>query len=229
MTTYKHAADYLHTKTDRPLPGRSTRLIRRDADRIAVRYHATDVVTYHADGRIVLESGGYRSVTTKARINEYTPARVWSERGIWRVAYGGQTVPFDDGITLHPDGTITGAGAETAPIAARLRKHIRAYIEGYCAHVRAQELAFPGGGDCWDCLAGDALGVDHYLTHFREHYYVPSLARNAVRGLGAGPAYWALMLEDARRGDAGMLRRALRSHFRRVTPALVAALEREVR
>ena len=39
----------------------------------AVRYHSTDIVTYRKDGSIVLSSGGWRTSTTKERINEYIP------------------------------------------------------------------------------------------------------------------------------------------------------------
>jgi len=51
----------------------------------AVRLHATDVVTIHADGTFTLDTGGWYTVTTKDRINRYSPARVYSERGVWCV------------------------------------------------------------------------------------------------------------------------------------------------
>lgn len=35
--------------------------------------HSTPILTYHQDGRIVLNSGGHRTVTTKARLNTYLP------------------------------------------------------------------------------------------------------------------------------------------------------------
>lgn len=50
---------------------------------VAVKLHDTNVVTYHVDGRIVLQSGGYKTVTTKQRINEFSPIDVWSDHGIW--------------------------------------------------------------------------------------------------------------------------------------------------
>jgi hypothetical protein len=51
----------------------------------AVRLHSTRVVTIHADGTYTLGTGGWSTVTTKARINEYGPARVYSDRGTWYV------------------------------------------------------------------------------------------------------------------------------------------------
>jgi hypothetical protein len=48
-------------------------------DAYAVRFHSTDVVTIHRDGTWTLRTGGWETVTTKARINDYSPARVYSE------------------------------------------------------------------------------------------------------------------------------------------------------
>lgn len=99
---YASAAAYLGRKGSRPLPGRSTRLVYVSADEIAVRYHWSNVVRYFADGAIQLFANGYYTVTTKARLNAYTPASVWSNRGEWTLAIDGQRMPFFDGITLMP-------------------------------------------------------------------------------------------------------------------------------
>lgn len=42
-----------------------------------VRLHQTDVVTYLPHGDIEVATGGWRTVTTKRRIEDYTPADVW--------------------------------------------------------------------------------------------------------------------------------------------------------
>ncbi len=59
----------------------------------AVRLHRTDVVTLHPDGSQTLNSGGWRTVTTKDRINAYSMARVWSDRGEWKVAMRTRRAP----------------------------------------------------------------------------------------------------------------------------------------
>ncbi len=73
------------SKDYRPLSGRASAIEARDNEAVAIRYHATDVVTYHKDGRIVLNSGGYRTMTTKDRMNCYSPASVYQESGLWYV------------------------------------------------------------------------------------------------------------------------------------------------
>jgi hypothetical protein len=59
----------------------------RDLTHYAVRLHATDVVTYLANGNIVLDTGGWLTVTTKERISRFSPFGISSHKGQWRVAY----------------------------------------------------------------------------------------------------------------------------------------------
>ena len=76
ITSYEQADRYLGpNKSDRPLCNK-TRIQRRGYDAIAIMYHNTDVVTYHPDGRIVFNRGGYLTKTTADRISEYSPYRV---------------------------------------------------------------------------------------------------------------------------------------------------------
>lgn len=42
---------------------------------IAVRYHDTNIVTYHGDGSITLDTGGWETVTTTNRMDMLTPTR----------------------------------------------------------------------------------------------------------------------------------------------------------
>ena len=72
-------------KNGRPLAN-NTRLFERGEDSIAVKLHATDVVTINADGTWTLASGGWNTSTTMQRIRGYSPARLFSERGEWFVS-----------------------------------------------------------------------------------------------------------------------------------------------
>ncbi len=65
-------------RNSRPIAN-NTRLEMRGntyGDDIAVRLHGTDVVTYHADGTITLNTGGYWTVTTRDRINRFVPGNI---------------------------------------------------------------------------------------------------------------------------------------------------------
>jgi len=258
MRNYQQAAAYLGAKTDRPLSGRATRLQRRSAESIAVKYQATDVVTYYADGRTVLESGGYQTSTTKARFGEYSDARIYQNKGLWYVAtigpngYPDWEAPrrmYRDGLTIAADGTISGwvPAEDTERAKRRLDRAVREYIKGFCQHVAANGLEAPGGGDCWGCYFQHAapstatswggapaadrrpepMGYDHYISHFGgteeepEPYYVPSMVWRAVQDRGNPSFCYQLIQADAKRGDTRQLQYSLRSHFRKIKPAIL--------
>ena len=82
--------------------------IARHGNWLDVRYHATDVASRHDAGRIVLRTGGWRTVTTRKRMNQAlamwgSPYRVYQKDFAWFVApaLGSQPyIPFD-GDTLE--------------------------------------------------------------------------------------------------------------------------------
>jgi hypothetical protein len=88
----------------RAIPGiRSTEVVRISPSCIAIRYHATNVVLYYANGMIRIHSGGFRTRTTKERINEYSPVSVFQRSFAWFVVVGGQwdsPIPFVDGMEV---------------------------------------------------------------------------------------------------------------------------------
>lgn len=47
----------------------ATSIARRDGV-LQITYHGTDVVSAYPDGRIILDTGGWRTTTTKARMNQ---------------------------------------------------------------------------------------------------------------------------------------------------------------
>lgn len=190
MRTYQEANAYLGRKQDRPLEGRATRVERRQNGDIVVRYQSTDVVTYKACGDTVLNSGGWRSVTTKERMNAYSPIQISQANGQW-TCWGVMGEPlgvFADGLILHADGTITGMGKDQSV----LRKQAAAYAKDYIAALYAGNVETPGPGDCWYCYMreqatgkplGDLTRDDHLELHIAERYYVPSMITNALEAM----------------------------------------------
>lgn len=77
-----------------------TYLERSGLDHISVRYHSTNVVMIHRDGRYTLNSGGWRTVTTKRRMNQFTIFKVFQRKHTWLVQMPEKDVEFFDGITL---------------------------------------------------------------------------------------------------------------------------------
>ncbi len=66
------------------------------------------------------------------------------------------------------------------------------------------------------------MGIDHYLSHFAEGYYVPSLLGNAIKARGyLDPAViWHMTVT---RKDGRFAAEILRAFFRNMKPALYAA------
>jgi hypothetical protein len=82
----------------------NTWLIRRDDDKIALRLHSTDIATFNKDGTYVVSMDGWNTVTTKARLREYTNSNISSNRGDLYI----NGVPFSsrDQVKLAGDGTV---------------------------------------------------------------------------------------------------------------------------
>lgn len=111
LNTYAALNAFLGRMEHKNVPSiRSTMVIRRRNGDIAVQYHLTDVVTAHADGTFTLYSAGYRTSTTKSRMNTFSPAKVYQVKGVWKLNTGAATVHDDikflDGITVDRNGDV---------------------------------------------------------------------------------------------------------------------------
>lgn len=134
--TYQEAEALFETARDKStealLPGTATRLFEGiDHDLIPcyfVVYHRTNVVTVREDGLYRLNSGGWRTATTRARIEEYAPvtiqgtvapyldspnARPWTvRRKVQAPHYWEDGTPiheFEDGMLADADGNLVEA------------------------------------------------------------------------------------------------------------------------
>jgi len=188
----------------------NTCLVRESQDEIAVKLHDTNVVTFHKDGSIVLNSGGWKTVTTKSRINQYNDkVNIGQVNSVWYVHfnrdgryYGKSELIFQDGMKISEAGEVTGAlPVGYVKIIQKHKKAINGYISKYLDKLFAGKLPQPGPGDCWYCSMrtesgqslGDISGNDHIKQHIKENYHVPSLLMNAIEKHPVAPvAKWSL-------------------------------------
>ena len=77
----------------------NTYLVVRDDGGYGVKLHDTEVVIHYKD-KIVLNSGGWRTVTTKERMNSFSPFCVYQKDYQWFV----DGKPFKDHMTLQSNG-----------------------------------------------------------------------------------------------------------------------------
>lgn len=109
----------------------NTYLKRRGQDKIAILYHDTDVITFHANGQIDLNNGGYPTISTHSRMSGYLPDgyRVSGEPVETQRSNGGMSVlakyhvkedgsyqriteqecTIDNTAVILPDGSIKGS------------------------------------------------------------------------------------------------------------------------
>jgi hypothetical protein len=97
--------------------------ISRIDGRIIVTYHSTPVVTVDADGTITLNSGGWRSATTKIRINQVANQfglrfRVHQRDFQWWLRVDG---PDDDDLRLDADSPVGGRGCQAMTFSDGIR------------------------------------------------------------------------------------------------------------
>ena len=103
--TYQEAQDKLKGRKSCKA-GNNTFLVRTDETTISLVYHATPVLTFHADGRTQYFTGGWYTTTTKKRLSDYGPVpwRVVQFRGAWSLCHpSGRSIPFREGLVIRQD------------------------------------------------------------------------------------------------------------------------------
>lgn len=165
--------------------------LEKRGDSIAVKLHKTDVVTLNPDGSSVYSSGGWRTVTTKDRINTYGDISISQVKGQWIV---NNTHLFADGMKLD-GGVISNAPTYSKTAQKENAKHkrvIKTYVESFIEALINGKVHAPSGGDCWGCLMvtkdGERpLGRDCIKQHIKDKYFVPSLIVRAADRFGMSP------------------------------------------
>jgi len=205
-----------------------------DGENVAIKLHETNIVTFHPDGTIILDSGGWRTAVTKDRMNNALcgQLQITARNGIWYI--GGSiyddNMAIKDGQVLHPR-----VPEDLEIYKKQVDKLTKTYINGFIAHIVENGLEEPTGGDCWACHLKaedgrkDPMGVDHYFSHFEEKYYVPSLFFTALmeKKYGNLPFIWEMMKSNVEfRKSEG--RALLTKYFKARKLAMAEELRRQV-
>ena len=106
--TYQDLIEKLGNRSRRKLAN-NTYAERREGGAVTVKLHNTDILTYYANGHIKLDTGGWRTSTTKQRFNKFLDWwRVSQENFDWYIyplgAYS-ERVEYFDKIVITEDGT----------------------------------------------------------------------------------------------------------------------------
>lgn len=191
MTLHSYLKDTLLTARDpdkgKPWGrGNHTRLLAQPNDVIAVLLHGHQIVTVRPDSSVILDSCGWKTVTTRDRIDEVINRIGWrlaSDKRVWYVWHGGGwqkegRLPFEDGCILYPDGRAERlASPEQLAKVGKERDKIKAYAREYVRRLDAGEIK-PSAGDCLLCSFGRM--DDHLGGHVDESYYTGNLLANVA-------------------------------------------------
>jgi len=175
--------------------GRNTFRYTRADGSTCIRLHKTDIVCTDKNGISTINAAGWRTPTTKERINAYAPVRVFQRNALWYVG----EVLFFDGIKVDAAGQVLNAPkANTEEKAIKQKKAINAFVKKL---DNMPDIPHPNSGDCWLCglfhpvksvdrnarrvcppeITGD---VEHIKAHVKEGYLHGSLLVNAMRWRG---------------------------------------------
>lgn len=98
---YKTAAQTLNGRKKRKI-GNNTYLEQID-EVFVIRLHNTDIIKIYPDETQVIQTGGYRTATTKNRINEYSFVGISQKNYSWYLQNGEE---FFDGIRVSRTGEV---------------------------------------------------------------------------------------------------------------------------
>ena len=97
--TYREAVKLVHGKTNRnsrKVANNTYAEIEYDGS-VSISLHGTVVVRLFENGLVQLNSGGWRTHTTKDRINKYSPVGVYQKNFEWFLSDG---TPFEDKMVV---------------------------------------------------------------------------------------------------------------------------------
>lgn len=107
MLTYHSASEMvLKGRNGTKKLGCHTYLRRINDLTLAIRYHNTDIIFIYQNDSYQLFTGGYKSVTTKRRFNEYVPGSVFQKNNQWYYSDFRNSVSFVEGMTIDSTGVI---------------------------------------------------------------------------------------------------------------------------
>jgi hypothetical protein len=213
--------------------------LRQESDNLFyVKFHDTDIICIHPDNTQVIDCNGFRTKTTKERVNEFSFARILQEKGIW---YLPGKVEYFDGIRVAFNGEIVGNVSGCNEYNEKSKawdKLVKEYIDGFCKDALQNGIGVPDKGDCLYCqmlasrqrdelgnVALTTFGVSHFCHHVIEKYYVPSFVGGIIiaRGYPSPGFVWSLIDRDVKNGCDKELRDQLRWFFRVFKKDLVDA------
>ena len=207
---------------------------------VHVRLHNTDVVVIHPDDSMTLDSGGWRTPTTKERICSIIGWKVGvisQDKGLWYYLPHGigwqdkeKWVMFADGLTIAASGKVISGAGDLATVEAAKRKvdkFVKKYIDGFVKHVEKNGMQYPVDE------SASFVGLRRLVQDMSSCHYPGLLLWHATVDRRYGKpdfVYQMHMMGLAKEGrdkrhDLEWVRDVLRSFFRKRKTALMEEMQ----
>ena len=187
-----------------------------------IRLHSTDILTIHPSGAFIVNTGGWNTTTTRARLNSFLPApwRVFTHKGVAHLSPGfgsgaAAPVPFRNTITVNKHGL---AVSDMKPGAD---KKLVGLVDAYMKAFKAKGLpsAAESGGDPW-VFGSHKVGQNVMLDWLKSRYVHRRMLTLALEYCGTPPAGIGYYLHQCDR-NGGKMDRLLTSRIRRYIRACI--------
>lgn len=176
-----------------------------------IALHDTDVLAWGDHGVVAVDTGGYNTLTTRARLNEFggrLGVRVHTAKGVLHV----------NGVPCHRRAWVYPSGKVKSDMSENNLDRLRGELDSFMAEWKAKGLPADSAGDPW--ILSASIGEDTMRDWVRSRYVFRSFAAMAFRFSGLteyGAAMW--MADIDRRGgkldrtQLGKIRRFARRHM----------------
>jgi hypothetical protein len=95
---YEEMAKFAREHPRKSKLANNTYLIRHEDGSFGIKLHQTEVVVFEPSGKIILNSDGWDTPTTRQRIFWYSPFTIWSRCNITYIELGDELYHFTDGM-----------------------------------------------------------------------------------------------------------------------------------
>ena len=104
---YQYLLDILGNSETKKL-AHNTYIVKRE-NCVAVTYHGNTIILVNPDNSAIIRNAGYETVTTKARLNQFTPngVTIWQNDWTWYIQDSmGVVETFDNGKYINQYGEL---------------------------------------------------------------------------------------------------------------------------
>jgi len=185
---YEYFDSILENKVSKKL--RYETWVRRDGDIIYIQHFDTPILQFFKNGKVIYSTGGWKTKTTKDRLNAYGPLNIYANSGLWWVGdFKNPIGVYKDGMAYHNGKLYNTATKNEINKYNALKKESMEYMKNFIQAAFNGEVAVDTHADCLYCQMGrfEPQETSHVISHIEEGYFVTSMLYHGLKITGTGP------------------------------------------